>query len=186
MTLFRTISILIILFPLISCSAETDRRTSEETNQTILFFNNMKDLCGRTFTGRLDYPDDPDHDMAGQEFKMFTESCDDNELRIPFHVGEDTSRTWVLTLTGQSLLLKHDHRHSDGTPEDLTMYGGFANSHGNAFRQYFPADQETADMLPEAATNVWMMEIDPENKEFIYYLERHNEPRFRAIFQMEN
>lgn len=176
--------ILALCFTLFACNGDSEQQEPEELHQNIRFFNNLADLCGESYMGELVYPEDPNHDMAGQDFRMIVESCTESEIRVPFHVGENTSRTWVLTLNGEQLLLKHDHRHSDGTPEDLTMYGGYANDHGNEFRQYFPADQETADMLPEAATNVWMMEIDRESGEFVYYLERHNEPRFRAVFDM--
>jgi len=43
--------------------------------------------------------------------------CSDKEIRIPFRVGEDKSRTWILSLDDRGLLFRHDHRHADGTPE---------------------------------------------------------------------
>lgn len=186
MTIIRLLPIITSGLIFLACSGERMQEDTADAPYTVQFFNNLADLCGQTYSGELVYPEDPAHEMAGQEFRMIVESCTGNEIRVPFHVGENTSRTWVLTLTGEQLLLKHDHRHSDGTPEDLTMYGGYANTQGDAYRQFFPADQETADMLPEAATNVWMMEIDHDNGEFIYYLERHNEPRFRAVFRIDN
>ena len=51
-------------------------------------------------------------------------SCDLAEIRIPFHVGEDRSRTWVMTPTSVGLRLKHDHRHEDGSEDEVTQYGG--------------------------------------------------------------
>lgn len=189
MKLLNIALISVIGAALIHC-APAEKKDSEENRNTsgiastVQFFNTMSALCGQTFTGGIDYPDDPDHEMAGFEYTMIVESCSENEIRIPFHVGENRSRTWVLTLDGDRLLFKHDHRHEDGSPEDLTMYGGYANDDGDAFRQYFPADDQTAEMLPEASTNVWMMHIDTINNRFVYYLERHNEPRFRAVFSM--
>jgi hypothetical protein len=79
--------------------------------------------------------------------------------------------------------LVHDHRHADGTPDEITMYGGWAAPEGTAQRQRFPADSDTRKLIPEAATNVWMVEIDKEKQQLVYYLERHNEP-YRAVFKM--
>lgn len=149
------------------------------------FMEILRTHCGAEYTGKVTYTNDPDSEFLGQELKMIIETCETDMLRIPFHVGENTSRTWLLTFDEQSgLRLKHDHRHPDGTPQDLTMYGGFATDGGTAFRQDFPADQETAAMLPEAATNVWTMEIDREEMLFIYNLTRNDAPRFRAEFDM--
>lgn len=58
-----------------------------------------------------------------------------------------------------------------------------ANAKASEWIQYFPADEATAEMLPEAATNEWRMELDPENGVFVYALERHGKPRFRASLQ---
>ena len=79
---------------------------------------------------------------------MSVETCGEKEIRIPFRVGEDRSRTWVLTLTDGGLLFRHDHRHADGTPDKVTMYGGLAAPDGTPLRQSFPADAETARLIP--------------------------------------
>jgi len=114
---------------------------------------------------------------------MHVEICTEREIRVPFHVDEDRSRTWVLTRSDAGLLLKHDHRHEDGTPEELTMYGGWARDGGTSLRQSFPADEQTAKMLPAAATNVWTLELEP-GRRFVYDLTRHGQPRFRAEFDL--
>lgn len=150
----------------------------------IAFFNTMKSHCGNTYLGEPVFPDDPEHAFYGQELEMHVASCTDSEIRVPFRVGDNTSRTWVLTLTDEGLLFKHDHRHDDGTPEDLTNYGGWMRSSGSALEAAFPADDETATMLPEAATNVWTMTFNAEENQFTYYLERHAEPRFKAVFSL--
>ncbi|MDG5768070.1 hypothetical protein QA596_11415 [Balneolales bacterium ANBcel1] len=168
----------------LACNGEEPVVTEEEFQLTTheAFFETLRSLCDQEFYGETTYPEDPDHEMVGAELYMHVAVCEENEIRIPFHVDDNTSRTWVLTLQDGDLLLKHDHRHEDGTPEDLTNYGGFADHRGDAFRQFFPADDETAEMLPEASTNVWMMEVDLEEMTFVYYLERHDEPRYRAEF----
>lgn len=149
------------------------------------FFKKLRKMCGQHFAGETEFPKDPNHPLAGKRLVMSIESCSDRELRIPFHVGEDRSRTWILTLTKKGLLFKHDHRHADGTPDKITMYGGWAAPGGTAYLQRFPADAETAKLIPEATTNVWSLEILPEKQQFRYYLERHGEPRYRAVFSLK-
>lgn len=148
------------------------------------FFENVKKLCGRKFEGATDFPQDPAHPLAGKRLVMHVETCGAGEIRIPFHVGEDRSRTWVLTLTPGGLLFKHDHRHADGTPDRVTDYGGLASDDGSASEQRFPADTLTAGLIPEAKTNVWTMRIDEKKKRFTYYLERDGKPRYRAYFDL--
>lgn len=149
------------------------------------FFQNLAKLCGQRFEGHTEFPPDPNHPLAGKKLVMVVESCSKDEIRIPFHVGEDKSRTWILTLTDKGLLFKHDHRHADGTPDRVTMYGGWAATNGTAHMQRFPADAETAKLIPEATTNVWTLELIPDKQQFTYYLERHNEARYRARFNLK-
>jgi len=150
------------------------------------FFELLSSQCGEVFSGEGVYPDDPDHELINTPLVATVESCTDNEIRIPLDAGEDRSRTWIITKTDQGLLLKHDHRDPEtGEEHDLTNYGGYATRDGTDNRQYFAADDETSEMLPEAVTNVWMMELNAETGEFIYYLERHQEPRFRAELTKE-
>lgn len=149
------------------------------------FFENLKRLCGQRFEGETVFPPDKDHPLAGKRLVMHVETCRGEEIRIPFHVGEDKSRTWVLTLTGGGLLFKHDHRHADGTPDKVSMYGGLAAPGGTPHRQSFPADAGTAKLIPEAATNVWTLELNTEERQFSYYLERHKQPRYKAVFDLK-
>ena len=149
------------------------------------FFKNMKKLCGQKFEGATDFPaGDPSHPLAGKRLVMHVETCGEREIRIPFRVGEDRSRTWVLTMTSGGLLFKHDHRHADGTPDRVTGYGGLASEGGTAREQHFAADAFTAGLIPEAKTNVWTMRIDDAKKRFTYYLERDGAPRYRAYFDL--
>ncbi|MBA3563984.1 MAG: hypothetical protein H0W33_08245 [Gammaproteobacteria bacterium] len=148
------------------------------------FFANLHELCGQSFAGATEFPEDPDDPMVGKKLIMSVQSCSEDEIRIPFRVGEDTSRTWLLTLADGRLLFKHDHRHPDGTPDEITMYGGRATADGTPDRQSFPADADTVELIPEAATNVWTLEIDSDSRQFTYYLERHDKPRYKAVFDL--
>lgn len=150
------------------------------------FFNNLKKMCGQRFEGSTDFPLNADHPMVGKKLIMAVGPCSQNEIRIPFQVGEDKSRTWIFTWGAKGLLFKHDHRHADGTPDQITNYGGMGNEKGTAFKQNFPADPETVKLIPEAATNVWTVQIVPEKQQFMYYLERNNQPRYRAYFDLKS
>ena len=79
------------------------------------FFANLAELCGQTFEGKVVTDDPVDADFRSQRLVMHVRDCSDTEIRIPFHVGADHSRTWVITRTSGGLTLKHDHRDPDGT-----------------------------------------------------------------------
>ncbi len=118
---------------------------------------------------------------------MHVRECEVDTLRIPFHVGDDRSRTWVLTRTGRGLRLQHDHRHRDGTPDILTMYGGDTQGSGTAGRQEFPVDVFsqalfTREQRAASLTNVWAMEIEP-HRTFAYELARPGR-LFRVEFDL--
>jgi hypothetical protein len=150
------------------------------------FFSNIRKMCGKQFEGATDFPQNVDHPMVGKRLVISVGSCTDKEIRIPFQVGEDKSRTWILTLSEQGLVFKHDHRHPDGTPDQVTLYGGAAAASGTAYLQRFPADPFTTKLIPEAATNVWTLQIIPDKQQFMYYLERNNQPRYRALFNLKD
>lgn len=145
------------------------------------FFQQLGALCGAAFTGTTVFPEEPGEDWKGQVLVAHIERCDGEELRIPFSVGEDRSRTWILRKVEGGLELKHDHRHADGTPDEVTLYGGTTEVTGTAFAQSFPADDYTANLIPEAATNEWFLSLSEDGSELTYYLERHGKPRFKAV-----
>ena len=90
----------------------------------MLFFAALTQLCGQAFTGKLAVDTSGSDRFADATLLMHVRECSDTQIKIPFFVGEDASRTWVITKTGAGLLLKHDHRHADGSHDSLTMYGG--------------------------------------------------------------
>jgi len=168
---------LIAVLPLMPAFKPTPRMQEAQT----AFFQEMGGLCNARFEGFSTFPDDPDDAFAGKKLVAVFKQCTPNEIRISFAVGEDTSRTWVLTRSEAGLLLKHDHRHADGTPDEITMYGGWADDRGNRFTQFFAADSHTKELIPAAATNVWQLSFDPKKKTLTYDLKRHGKPRFTAV-----
>ena len=145
-----------------------------------VFWTELQKLCGNAYAGTLVSAPENDADFKGKELVMHVRACEKNRVRIPFFVGADKSRTWVLTKKKDRLLLKHDHRHEDGTPDKITMYGGWTTSVGAATRQMFAADQPTVDVLPAAASNVWWIELVP-GEYFTYNLRRMGTERFFSI-----
>ena len=150
------------------------------------FMSQLRALCGQSFAGRLVTTDPADADMAGKPLTMHVRECSADQVRIPFHVGEDHSRTWVLTRTAPGVRLKHDHRH--GLVEDkVSQYGGDSVSAGTSWRQEFPADAFSRELfiregLPVSIGNVWAMEIQP-GRVFAYELRRTNR-HFRVEFDL--
>ena len=130
------------------------------------FFANLAELCGQTFEGKVVTDDPVDADFRSQRLVMHVRDCSDTEIRIPFHVGADHSRTWVITRTSGGLTLKHDHRDPDGTTHTLHWYGGDTENAGTATRQEFPVDGFSialfnANNAAVSTTNVWAVEVNP-------------------------
>jgi hypothetical protein len=175
----------IVLLTSYSLCATEKLPTKNTTNvQQKQFFAQLSELCGNTYVGKTLYPNIPTDSMVGVKLTINFQSCSESEIRVPFHVGEDKSRTWIISQTNKGLLLKHDHRHKDGSPDEITMYGGYANDQGSLFSQSFQADEQTAQLIPAAKSNVWQISIDQETKTLTYYLERNSKKRYKAIFEL--
>jgi hypothetical protein len=140
------------------------------------FFTQLSTLCGKAYAGRIVSPvTTADAAFAGKPLVMHVRECSPTTIRIPFHVGDDHSRTWVISRTGTGLRLKHDHRHADGSEDKVTQYGGDSVTTIAAARQSFPADAFTKALLVRqgnvaGAANVWSVEVDP--SVFAYELRR--------------
>jgi len=152
------------------------------TTEANAFWNKLQSLCGKAFEGTLELPEN-DADFGGKKLVMHVRSCDDNMIRIPFFVGDDKSRTWVLTFEEDRIQLKHDHRHEDGSEDAVNMYGGKTTNSGQATIQSFPADQHTKTIIPAASTNIWWITLD--DNQFTYNLRRLGTERvFRVSFDL--
>ncbi len=142
-------------------------------------------LCGKAFAGRVTEGTEPsDAAIAAARLVMHVRSCSATEIRIPFHVGENRSRTWVITRTSSGLRLKHDHRHEDGTADRVTQYGGDTRGDHDGLIVDFYADEHTAALIPAARMNIWTLAIEP-GKTFAYALRREDSGRrFRVEFDL--
>ncbi len=167
------------------------QNSAAEDSAADQFMARLSQLCGQSYQGRVavNTPQLDDDPFAGQTLVMHVRECSDNEIRIPFHVGEDRSRTWILTRTDDGLRLKHDHRHADGSEDAITMYGGDTRADETATRQEFPVDDYSIDMFTRdnmmvSLTNIWAMEIEP-GERFVYELARSDSDRlFRVEFDL--
>jgi hypothetical protein len=167
---------------LTACASAPERASPQGA-----FFTNLLALCGESFAGRVATTDAADASFASEALVMHVRDCSATEIRIPFHVGDNRSRTWVITRAGEGLRLKHDHRHEDATEDALTQYGGETTSEGTAARQEFPADDFSkrlfaANNIPASVDNVWAVEVSP-GAIFAYELRRPNR-HFRVEFDL--
>lgn len=175
------------LIPLATVPAVLALSAAAPAKPADAFFANLSALCGKSFEGRVVTTDPADADFAGKRLVMKVEGCTADQVRIPFSVGEDRSRTWVVTRTATGLRLKHDHRHADGTEDELSQYGGDTAAEGTAMRQEFPVDPFSRDLFTRTGravsnTNVWAMEVHPGHM-FAYELRRPNR-HFRVEFDL--
>ena len=142
------------------------------------FWENLQKQCGKSFEGEVKEGAANDT-FRDKKLVMHVRNCDENTIRIPFFVGDDKSRTWVLTYKNDRIQLKHDHRHEDGSEDKVTQYGGTTSNSGTAALQFFPADQQTCDLIPNAAANVWWITLDETS--FTYNLRRIGSDRLFTV-----
>ena len=148
-----------------------------------VFLKTLSGLCGSRYEGTMTFPPEGPHDFRGKALVANVGTCSETEVRVPFLVGEDRSRTWVFSKLPSGLQLKHDHRHADGTPDEVTMYGGMASASGTPRSQSFAADAHTAKLIPAAATNVWTVSLSADGSTLTYHLERDGKARFTAVLK---
>lgn len=156
----------------------------ESTDPQDVFLARLNALCGQAFEGRVVTDDPADADFRNSRLIMRVRDCSADEVGIPFAVGEDRSRRWIITRTDQGLRLKHDHRDEQGVIHGYHMYGGDTSRVGTAERQEFPVDRESIEQFiaggaQVSTTNVWAVEVHP-GRMFAYEL-RRPEGRFLRV-----
>ena len=156
------IRIALLAFLTLAACAVVPRSASSQDQ----FYARLRALCGQAFEGRVVTGDAADSEMAAARLVIQVRNCAGGDLRIPFHVGNDHSRIWVISRTATGLRLRHEHHPRDGAAAAVTDYGGDTIAPGNPRRQEFPADQASRDLfvrenIPASITNVWAIEIVP-------------------------
>jgi hypothetical protein len=167
----------LVVVLLVSCAGTPRPPAPADPYQ--VFWNELRALCGQAFDGAVSVNrgggDAPDP-FAGKELRMHVRECTDREIRVPFHVGDDRSRTWVFTRLPSGVRLKHDHRHQDGTADVLTMYGGDSVDGVAPEGLRFPADPFSRELFVRenravSVPNVWVVALVP-GERFRYGLTR--------------
>lgn len=155
-----------------------------------VFFANLSALCGKAFVGEItvDRPKPREDMFDGSLPGIDVRDCTADTVHVDLGAGEDRSRTWIVTRTATGLRLKHDHRHADGSPDAVTMYGGDTRDEGTDTRQSFPVDAESVAMfrregLAASTANTWALELEP-GKTLVYELSRPDGRLFRLAFDL--
>lgn len=147
------------------------------------FFENLRALCGQTFGGRTILAPVADKTFEPARLYMVVKDCRADEIRIPFVVGEDASRTWVFQMRKDGLKFFHEHLRPDGTEHQPSGFGGLAIGGGSPVFQSFPDFSATAN-TPYADRRIWRLRLDKDNGLFVYYLDRGGLPAYRLVFHM--
>jgi hypothetical protein len=176
---------LLVPFALGACEPPPDAAAgaSDPTEAQRAFFDHVRSLCGQTFGGRTVYAEETDETFEPARLYFTVEECGEDELRMPFVVGGDPSRIWILQRGEDGLTFFHEHLREDGTEYESSGFGGHADARGSATYQHFP-DFWTTDQTPAAERRVWSLRIDHEHDLFVYDLERGGRPAFRLVFHL--
>ena len=153
---------------------------AQELPGSVQFWDTLKEHCGKSYEGKIIAGGKEGDGFTGEKLVMHIRSCENNTIKVPFFVGDDKSRTWVFTMTDEKLIrLKHDHRLIDGSEDKVTQYGGLSPNTGLATIQFFPADQETANLISYASNNVWWVTLNKTS--FTYNLRRVGSDRLFSV-----
>ncbi|MBA6414027.1 hypothetical protein H2508_12985 [Parahaliea sp. F7430] len=167
---------------LLSFSAHAGEvNTAEKAREA--FMQAFKPFCGQAFSAQI-VQDNAPSPAWDQPLVVHIRDCEDKVIRMPLHVGEDRSRTWVLTLTPEYIDFQHYHLHEDGSPDAVSPYGGKTLAAGSATAQSFPVDEASkalfvAEGLGVSVTNTWAIDF-PSEQSMRYQLSRPG-----RIFEVE-
>ncbi|MCL5051620.1 hypothetical protein [Aliidiomarina maris] len=143
--------------------------TSADPDPQDVFFDTLLAHCGNSYAGAVTIGDEAlDADWIAADIVIEVKECSDQRIRIPLHVGDDHSRTWIISRTENGLELKHDHRERDGSHDPMTMYGGETFSPGTPYSQSFPADEYSKQLFAELGAtasigNTWWVKFPDQN-----------------------
>lgn len=150
-----------------------EMKTGSEAHEA--FMQAFEPFCGQAFSAQIIQDNAPspawDHPLV-----VHVRDCEDTVIRMPLHVGEDRSRTWVLTLNPEYIDFQHYHLHEDGSPDAVSPYGGKTQAAGSATAQSFPVDDASkalfiATGLDVSVTNTWAIDF-PGEQTMRYQLSR--------------
>jgi hypothetical protein len=174
--------LLSVLCSLAACGPPPPLRAPLASTDQLGFWQRLTQLCGRSFPGRM--VEGSDSVFVRNPLQLWVRECTPGEVRMTFIIGPDSSRSWVVTRTATALTLRHRVLRADGAEALVSGYGGVTLTPGSAGRQEFAADSATARLLPLAARNRWVLEIEP-GRQLAYSLGRAGATRrFRLEFDL--
>ncbi|MBP9947867.1 MAG: hypothetical protein KBH14_15780, partial [Vicinamibacteria bacterium] len=100
-----------ILLALLTAASSTSMARAQAPTESPAdrFFASVAGLCGKAFAGKIvaNQPTPATTDpFEGKSLIFHVRGCGKDRLELPFHVGEDRSRTWVLTRKDGAISLK--------------------------------------------------------------------------------
>lgn len=136
-------------------------QSAETRNPQHVFFDRFSVYCGQSFAAHI-VEDDQPSEAWNQPLVLHIRDCETNTLRMPLHVGEDRSRTWVLQRTEKGLNFQHIHLHQDGSADAVSPYGGHTAETGTESLQSFPADAASKALFEQhslavSTQNTWRL-----------------------------
>lgn len=158
---------------------------NEQPDLTAAWWQRLQALCGNAYQGQLVRAPADDRTFRDRRVVMHVRDCTPEQVRIPLVIDDDRSRTWIFTREGEGIRFQHDHRHPDGSPDTVTMYGGRTSNAGSDDTQMFPADDITAQVIAGSGQrSVWLVEIHPDQR-FVYAANRVGTERgFQVDFDL--
>jgi len=151
-------------------TAQAADEPAQPAGQTFVqkeFMQAFQPYCGQAFAARIVEDNQPspawDHPLV-----VHVRDCEDAVIRMPLHVGEDRSRTWVLSLHEGFIDFQHFHLHQDGSPDAVSPYGGKTADAGTPGSQSFPVDEASkalfiANGLEASVNNTWSIDFPDAN-----------------------
>ncbi len=67
------------------------------------YSEHFKPYCGKAYQGKVTVDNASGDSFANKKLVMHVRRCTERQLQIPFHVGSDSSRTWILTKTNSGI-----------------------------------------------------------------------------------
>lgn len=150
---------------------------TETLNPQHVFFDRFLGYCGQSFAAHI-VEDDQPSDAWNQPLVVHIRDCETDTLRMPLHVGDDRSRTWVLQRTEKGLNFQHIHLHEDGSADAVSPYGGHTAENGTESLQSFPVDAASKTLFEQnglavSTQNTWRLGF-PSADTMSYELTRPN------------
>lgn len=184
------LAFMVVTTGLILTSCKIDKEQANKSNQPgyVQFFDALSEICGDAYPGQLlIQPETVDMFTGTEKMVMHVRECSENQLKIPFHIENETtgewdrSRTWIITLHDDGLELRHDHRRPDGDFDDITMYGGLSVDEGTANIQRFQSAERTREA--DGEFRGWRIEFFP-GERYTYGTVWHDEWNIMVQFDL--